>query len=188
MFRQIRTRRAVVDLDEVEQPVEVEVREGRAATAVEGHDARLLGALDERPIGLAEQQVARIAPGEVGHRRSTLPLETNRSMKPSLLTSSNCGCHAVEGRIVSPVNGRCRGHPALERDVAVARLRGPVGQGLELVVALARQVDLRVAVAGEVLAGDPHPPDLHVLPAVGSPYSRGGCPGSTRQSCSAPSR
>ena len=70
-----------------------------------------------------------------------------------------------EGRVAGEraVGGRA----ALERDVPVARVRGAIGQGLELVVALAREVDLRIAVAGEILAGDAHAPDLHVLPAVG---------------------
>jgi hypothetical protein len=46
-------------------------------------------------------------------------------------------------------------------------LRRAVGKGFELVVALAREVDLRIAVAVEVLARDAHSPDLERLPAVG---------------------
>ena len=58
------------------------------------------------------------------------------------------------------------GHPAPQRDVHVARLRRTVRQGLQLVVGLARQVDLRVRVAGEVLAGDAHAPDPQQGPTL----------------------
>ena len=44
--------------------------------------------------------------------------------------------------------------------------RGAVGERLEAVRADAREVDLGVAVAGEVLAGDAHAPDLDLLPAL----------------------
>ena len=54
-------RRPEVRLDQVEQAVLVEVGERGAAAAIERHDARRLRALDERPVGLAEEQVARIA-------------------------------------------------------------------------------------------------------------------------------
>ena len=53
-------RRAVVDLDEVEQAVEVEVGERRAAAPVEARGSRpRRRALDERAVGLAEEEVAR---------------------------------------------------------------------------------------------------------------------------------
>ena len=100
--------------------------------------------------------------------RSTLPFETNRSTKPSLLTSWNSGCQAVEGSDVAAGERPGRRHPALEGDVAVGRLGGPGGQRLELVVALAGQVDVGIAVAGHVVAGDAHAPDLHRDPAVGA--------------------
>ena len=46
-----------VDDDEVEQPVEVEIDDGAAPAPLEADDPRLLGTLDERAVGLAEQQV-----------------------------------------------------------------------------------------------------------------------------------
>ena len=52
-----------VDDDEIEQPVEVEVDESGAAGPVVADDAGVLGALDERAVGLADQQVARITRG-----------------------------------------------------------------------------------------------------------------------------
>jgi hypothetical protein len=107
---------AAVDLDEVEQPVEVEVDQRRPARARSGR-CRPPPRLDERAVGLAESRL-------LGSRRrgraaaSTLPLATKRSTKPSLLTSANSACQAVEGsarrRPVRPVGGhaaargRCR--------------------------------------------------------------------------------
>jgi hypothetical protein len=58
------------------------------------------------------------------------------------------------------------GHPELERDVLVIRRRGSVRQRLELVVTLAGQVVLGIAVAIEVLVGDTHAPDPQRLPAL----------------------
>src|SRR5258706_4607369 len=54
-----------VDLDEVEQSVEVEVGQRRAATEVEADDAGGIGALDGRSVGLAEEEVARVLLGEI---------------------------------------------------------------------------------------------------------------------------
>ena len=60
-----------------------------------------------------------------------------------------------------------RGDPALEGDVPVRRLGRAVFERLELVVALAREEHLGVAVAGQVLTGDAHAPDLQRAPSVG---------------------
>ena len=49
---------------------------------------------------------------------------------------------------------------------SIVRLRGSVGEGLELVVALARQVDLGVSVTRHVLARDAHAPDAKHPPAL----------------------
>ena len=57
-----------VHLDQVEQAVEVEVDQRRPAAARRVDDAGCLGALDERAVGLAEKQVARVLRGVVGHR------------------------------------------------------------------------------------------------------------------------
>src|SRR5665647_66517 len=97
----------------------------------------------------------------------TLPLEMNRSTKPSLLTSWNSGCQAVDGRTSPPVNGCAAFTPRSRSRVAIGRLGRPGGQRLEPVVALARQEHVGVAVPGHVMAGDAHPRDLDAYPAVG---------------------
>ena len=188
-FRHSRRRLAEVDLDEVEQAVEVEVGDGGAAAAGEARAiAGRLGGLDERPVGLAEQEVARVLRRVVG-LASTLPFETNRSMNPSLLTSCELRVPGGRGQGIAAGERLGGGDAAPERDVAVRRLARAGGQRLELVVALAREVDLGVAVAGDVLAGDAHAPDLR-----SGPSRRRRCraaaarPGSIRQSCSSPSR
>src|SRR4029079_668661 len=81
--------------------------------------------------------------------------------------------HVLERRVPG---GRCQGHvpgiwamgghAALQGDVLVVGSRLAVRERLELVVALARQVVLGIAIAGEVLAGDAHPPDPQGLPAL----------------------
>src|SRR5258708_33889724 len=55
-----------IDLDEIQESIEVEVRQGRTATQIEAEDACHVGALLERSIGLAQEQVARVLLGEVG--------------------------------------------------------------------------------------------------------------------------
>ena len=57
--------------------------------------------------------------------------------------------------------------PRLERDVPVRRLGRAVVERLELVVALAREEHLRVAIVRHVLTGDSHAPDLQRTPPVG---------------------
>ena len=69
---------------------------------------------------------------------------------PSLLTSSNAGCQAVDGNGSPPLTGLAAFTPAREGDVLVRRAGGAVHQRLQLVVRLGGQVDLRLAVAGEV--------------------------------------
>src|SRR3954469_21758572 len=66
-------RRSVERFDEVEAAVEVEVGDGGAAPAIEVEDPGLVGHLDERAIGLAEKQVARVASG-VGRVRADVAL------------------------------------------------------------------------------------------------------------------
>ena len=106
-------------------------------------------------------------------------------MKPSLLTSSNSGCHAVDGSASPPAYGWVAVDAAGERDVAVRGLRRTGEQRLELVVALAREVDLRQPVARQVLARDPHAPDLHARPAVGGRVLRA-APRRARRATAAP--
>ena len=114
-FRQTRTGVVVEDLDEVGQAVEVEVGQGRTAAARVVEDAGRLGDLDERAVRLAEEEVATGRGSRSPACWSTLPFETNRSMKPSLLTSWNSGCQAVDGSGSPPVDGRVADDAALER-------------------------------------------------------------------------
>ena len=53
-------RRAVVDLDEVEQPIEVEIGERCPSSSIEAQDAGGIGGLVERPIRLPEEKIARV--------------------------------------------------------------------------------------------------------------------------------
>ena len=57
---------AAVDDDEVEQPIEVEVDERRAACPLVADDAGRLGTFDERAVGLPDEQVAGVACGVAG--------------------------------------------------------------------------------------------------------------------------
>src|SRR5438034_368290 len=58
------------------------------------------------------------------------------------------------------------------RDVAVRRPGGIGGERLQPVVGLTREIDLRVAIAVEVVARDPHTVHLKVHPAVVSRVQR----------------
>ena len=59
---------APLHLDEVEQAVEVEVHERRAAALREVDDPGVLGALDERAVGLPEQEVVGVLRRVLVHR------------------------------------------------------------------------------------------------------------------------
>ena len=158
-------RRVHVHLDEVEEPVQVEVGERRPASAVEAEDPRGVGRLAERPVGPAEEQVAGV------HRRvvglcAHVALRDEEVREPVVVDVGELGMpgrgreHVAAGEWLRGVDAAPQG------DVPEGRLLRPHGQRLELVVALAGEVVLGVAVAGQVLAGDPHPPDLHRDPAV----------------------
>ena len=106
---------AVVDLDQVEQPVEVEVGQRSAAALGEARGSR-----PRRPPRRTSRPAGRGTgcSGPSWRSRaaaSTLPLDTNRSMNPSLLTSWNSGCQAVDGSVSPPVNGSRGVDAALER-------------------------------------------------------------------------
>ena len=159
-------RRATRDLDQVEQPVEVEVDERSAATQLVAQDAGLLRALDEGAVGGAQQQVAGVLLGVVLGTPPMLPLDTNRSMRPSLLTSANSGCQAVDGQGSPPANGCAAPTPAARLMFVEGRPTRAVGKRLELVVGLVGEVVLGVAVAGHVVARDAHAVELDAGPAV----------------------
>ena len=156
---------AAVHLDDVEHAVEVEVDDGGSAAARERDDAGGFAALAERPVSVAQQQVARILRREVRHRLDVAlgDEEVDHAVVVHILELGMPG----RGRqhVPARVRSRC-GHAGLQRDVAVVRLGGTVGERLELVVALARQEHLRKAVAGDVVAGDAHAPDPHLLPSL----------------------
>ena len=186
-LRHTRDRLDAVDDDEIEQPVEVEVDERGAAGPVVADDPGRLGALDERAVGLPDQQVAGVTRWRSPPVRRRCPWRRTGRAKPSLLTSANSACHAVDGSDVAAGVRPVGGDAALEGDVLVRRLRRPVGERLQLVVALARQVDLGIAVAGDVLAGDAHAPDLQRPPAVGLGV-RAAAPRRARPATAGPSR
>ena len=77
---------------------------------------------------------------------------------------------------IVPDEGSVRGHASPNRDVAVARLGRPVGEFPELVVALAGQEHLGKPVARDIVARDPHAPDLEFVPAVLSRVEAGRLP------------
>jgi hypothetical protein len=158
--------RPQVQLDQVEEAVAVEVGQRRAATGSKIDDAGLLRALDERPVRLTDEQVARI-PGRVLGDLLDVALrdvEVDEAVVVDVLELRVPG--GRRPRVAA--RERHMGEDAsLEGDVAIGRLARPGGQGLQLVVALAGEIHLGVAVAGDVLAGDPHAPDLRRHPAVG---------------------
>ena len=160
-----RHRLDAVDDDEIEQPVEVEVDEGGAAGPVVADDPGVLGALDEGAVGLPDQQVARITRG-VALLGLDVALGDEQVGERVVVDIGELGVPGGGRQDVTAGVGPGGGGAALEGDVLVRRLGGSVGERLQLVVALARQVHLRVAVPGDVLAGDPHSPDLQRLPAV----------------------
>ena len=56
---------------------------------------------------------------------STLPLATKRSSRPSLLTSANWACQAVDGSASPPVNGRCAVTPSSRAMSSYVGCAGP---------------------------------------------------------------
>ena len=157
---------SVVDLDEVEQAVEVEVGQRRAAPPIESQDAGPIGRLDEGPVRLAEEQVAWIALGVVG-LRAHVPLRDEQVDEAVVVDIGELGVPRRRGQARVAGERPRRGHAATQRDIAEGGPAGPGGEGLELVVALAGEIDLGQPVPGQVLAGDPHPPDLQRWPPVG---------------------
>ena len=105
MFRQIRSRFRQVHLDEVEPAVEIEVRQRRPTPAIEVDDARRLGALDERPVGLADQQIAGVAHGEV-RLAHHVPLGHEQVDEAVVVHVVELGVPRRRGQVVSPTNGR----------------------------------------------------------------------------------
>ena len=160
-------RRGAVDDDEVEQPVEVEVDDGRAARPLVAHDPRRLGALHERAVGLPDQQVVRIAGGV-----PLLGLDV-------ALGDEQVG-HAVVvdvGELVVPRRRRqdvAAGERAVGRDAArrarcprrSVRSPSPASVCSLLSPWLVRNTSGQ-PVAGDVLAGDAHAPQLQRAPPVG---------------------
>ena len=159
-------RRAVRRLDKVESAVDVEVDERRPAAAVEAHDPRDVGDLAERAFRLAEQEVARVLHGEVGHvdHVALRDVQVDEAVVVDVVELGVPG----RRRQVRIASGERLGDvdAVLQPDVLE---RGParsIGEGLELVRRLAREVDLGQAVAREVVAGDAHALDLRPRPAL----------------------
>ena len=152
-------RRTVVDLDQVKLPVQVEIRQAGASTAVEAQDSGDVGDLAECGIGLAEKQVARVALGVVG-----LLLHVafrDEEICEAIVVHIGEFCVPGSGRALVSAGERLRCvHARLEPHLPIRRLTGSLLQCLEPIGRLAGQVILRIPVTVEVVAGDPHPLDL----------------------------
>ncbi len=100
-------RRTPVDDDDVEQAVEVEVDDGRASRALEARRCQPTRPprRTSRPPDRSAGCWGRRSPARPVRRRS--PSSRTGRRWPSLFTSANSGCHAVEGSTSSPVYGRC---------------------------------------------------------------------------------
>ena len=154
-----------VDDDHVQQAVAVQVNQHAAAAAPNAGDAGLLPDLDKAAVGLLQQQVVRVQHREVGHGRH-IALDDEQVHQAVVV-------HVLELRMpggrrvhVSAHIGPVRGDAALVGGVDIARSRCTGLQLLQLVVRHAAQKHLGQAVAVEVVAGNPHAPDLQRLPAL----------------------
>ena len=155
-----------VDDDEVEQAVEVEVDDGGAARPLVPHDPGLGGCLHERAVTPAEQQVVGIA-GRVTDLGLDVALGDEQVGQAVVVDVGELVVPRRRRQHVAADEGAVGGDSALERDVLVGRLVAVAGEGLQLVVGLTRQEHLGPAVAGQVVTGDAHPPDLQRTPPVG---------------------
>ena len=102
VLRQTCAGRIAVDDHQVEQPVEVEIGERRAARL----PMLAMPALSPASVNLPSACCSSRLLGSFIAKSGispTLPLATNRSTRPSLFTSSNCACQAVLGFRSSPI-------------------------------------------------------------------------------------
>ena len=158
-------RRPVVDLHEVEHPVKVEIGQRRPSSAVEADDAGHIRGLAERSVGLSEQQVARILlriVGLVGH--VAFRDEEIRGPVVVHIRELVVPCRRRSGIAAGERLGSVGSAPL--PDVAVCRPRRARGEGLQSIVRLAREEDLRISVARQVVTRDAHALHLHGHPAV----------------------
>ena len=179
-------RRPEEDLDEVEQPVLVEVRERRAPAPIEAHDAGRLGGLGVHPVRLSEEQVAWIPHGVVGNL-ADVALGHEQVHEAIVVDVLELGMPG-RGRQRVPTYHwpRCL-DVSLQAELSEGWLARALDEGLEPVRALTGEVHLRKAVAGHVVARDPHPPDPDERPSVGLACTGGGA-GRVRTATAAPGR
>src|SRR6266571_2843646 len=78
----------------------------------------------------------------------TLPFDMKRSTKPSLFTSANSSCHAVDGRVSPPVNGWAAFTPRRR----LSRRDAP-----KLLLTLGRQVVVLVVAHSKIDSAGPAP-------------------------------
>ena len=158
-------RRAVVDLNEVEHPIEVEVGERRPSPSIERDDAGRVGGLVKCSVLLSDEKVARVLlrvldlVGDVALRYEKIDEAVVVHVRELVVP---------RGRWPRIAAGEWLGrvHPAPEADVAIGRLGRTQGESLQSIVGLAREEDLRITVAGEVVARDAHPLHLDGDPPV----------------------
>ena len=121
---------AVVDLDEIEQPVEVEVCQRGAAALGEAQDAGGVGPLDERPVRLAEEEVARVLLGVVGDLVD-VALRHEQVDEAIVVHVLELGVPGRRRQLVAAGERLGGVHVALQADVAIGRLRRALRQRLE---------------------------------------------------------
>ena len=175
-----------VDLDQVEHPVEVEVGRHRSAAAAEADQPRLPGALDECAVLLREQQVARVLGCVVG-------LRVDVALRHVEVGSA---IHVGVGELRVPGRRGQRG-VAEERPVRGDAARSPrprtpaARRPPRDAAACCRPGWTRTPRAARRRRHQTSRcpcPDAQGHPAVGLGVELRGLPGSTRQSCSPPSR
>ena len=98
---------------------------------------------------------------------STLPLRHEQVEHAVVVDVRELGMPRGRRQHVAARERTVSGDLPLECDVLVRRRCRSVGECLQLVVALAGEEDLGIAVAGDVGTGDAHPPDAQRAPAVG---------------------
>ena len=135
-------RRVEEGLDEVGQAVEVEVGEGGAPAALVVEDAGGLGHLGVRAVGLAEEEVRRVAARVVG-LLVDVALRDEEVDQPVVVDVLELRVPGGRRQRVATGRRPGRGHAELERQVPVGRLRWSAGESLEDVRTLARQVRRR---------------------------------------------
>src|SRR3989442_6075446 len=158
-------RRAVVDLDEVEHPIEVEVGQRCPTPSVEAQDSRYVAGLAEGPVRLSEQKATRVLLRVVG-LVGDVPFRDEQVDEAVVVDVIELWMPGGGWPRVAAGKWLRGVHAPLPSDVTVRWTRRTGGQCLQSIVGLACQEYVRKALAGEVVARASHPLDLSGLPPV----------------------